>query len=320
MASRIGRFPAIAILVWIGSGSAQAASYAKVMCLNAMDSGLGFADCFQSQHFGSASGVDVIGLGEAHADLSTGVMRSRSQAEGERSPDTPDAAGANGGSTAWLADTITVGGGYSGPVQLQMKVSGTFRMNNLPFGSLPYGSRGADAIFPTVTPQLFLWDKDPSNPPESSAAAFVEQYSDQFLVHLESSSTQGGGSVDANTDSSGNFADPADVQIMLTGTFDVTPSNPTFSFSAVLGTSTGINAAALPPGEYRLSEVDFGNSAHLSLILPAGVPWTSESGVFLQGVPEPGTGVLLAAGMLCLSTVRPGRGAIALSRLETKSL
>jgi hypothetical protein len=56
-------------------------------------------------------------------------------------------------------------------------------------------------------------------------------------------------------------------------------------------------------------DVDLGNSAHLSSILPAGVPWTSESGVFLSAVPEPGTCALLAAGMLCLGTVRRIRGA-----------
>jgi PEP-CTERM motif len=54
-----------------------------------------------------------------------------------------------------------------------------------------------------------------------------------------------------------------------------------------------------------VSEVDFGNSAHLSLILPQGVPWTSGSGVFLtSSVPEPGTGALVAVGVLCLTISR----------------
>lgn len=141
----------------------------------------------------------------------------------------------------------------------------------------------------------------------SSAVVSVEQYSSEFLLFVDDPPIAlGGSSFSTNANSLGQFADPTDVRIELTGTFMVTPTTPTFRFLAQLSTSTTIGVSS--PGDVRVSEVDFGNSAHLSMILPAGVPWTSESGVFLQGVPEPGTGALLGAGMLCLGIVRPVRG------------
>ena len=308
MASWIGRFSAVAILAWICSTPAQATTYAKVGCLQVVITGNGFADCLQGQYSGSAPGIEVAGSGEAHANLSTGVLRSRSSAAGERSGTNPaDAQGSIGNSIAEFSDTITIGGGYSGPVQISMDVSGIFRMNAPPYGS--YGAGGAD---PLVTAQLFLRDPNStSGYGASEAGVFVRQYSSQFLLYLDTASAIGDGSFSTNANSLGQFADPTDVRIVLTGTFMVTPTTPTFSFLARLGTATAIGALALLPGDTRVSEVDFGNSAHLSLILPAGVPWTSESGVFLQGVPEPRIGALLAGGMLGLSAASRVRRASA---------
>jgi hypothetical protein len=197
-----------------------------------------------------------------------------------------------------FADTITIGGGYSGAVQILMDVSGAFRMN-IPYGS--YGSAaGGTTTSPMVSAHLVMWDDD-SRVPEADAGVFVQQYTSQFLIYVDHQFTAGDGFLTTNADPSGTFADPADVRLVLSTTFMVTPSTPTFSFQATLATATGISALALLPGDTRVSEVDFGNSARLSLILPAGVPWTSESGLFLQSVPEPCAGALLAAGMLCLS-------------------
>jgi hypothetical protein len=308
MASRIGRFSALAILVWSGSTPAQATTFAEVSCLGVVTTGNGFADCLQGKYYGTSPGIEVPGSGEAHADLYTGVLRSRSSAAGERSGTNPaDAQGSRGYSTAEFSDTITIGGGYSGPVQISMDVSGIFRLS-----AVPYGSRWSGAADPMGMPALSVFDPN-SNSDRSGAEVFVRQDAGEFLVYVDYASVVGDGSFSTNANSLGQFADPTDVRIVLTGTFMVTPTTPTFSFLARLVTNTAIGSPGSSPGDTRVSEVDFGNSAHLSMILPAGVPWTSESGVFLQGVPEPATGALLAAGVLCLSVVgrlRPRIGGV----------
>jgi len=322
MVSCIGRLVAIAIVVWLGSTPAQATSFASAMCLQGpVETGFGHADCRLLQYAGSPPGVAVPGWGEAHADLQTGILKSLSHAEGQRSDANPaDAQGAQGNSTASFFDTITIGGSYSGPVQLRMEVSGAFLMN------IPYGNYGSATgpLDPGVTAQLFMWDPNDRDRSMVEAVAFVEQYTSQFLIHVE----QERGSVLDNANSSGIFADPADVRLVLTTSFLVTPSTPAFTFEALLGSHTDINALAVAPGETRVSEVNFAHTADLSLILPEGVPWTSESGVFLQSVPEsvpePGAWALLAAGMLLLSVVgrvprSTGRGC-SIARRQSRAL
>jgi len=320
MASWIGRLSLIATLVWIGSTSAQAITYARVGCLQVVSTGNGFADCLQRQTSGSAPGIEVQSSGEAHADLSTGVLRSRSSAAGERSATAPfEGVGSSGNSIAEFADTITIGGDYNGPVQITMDVSGVFRMNEPPYRS--YGTGGAN---PRVSPQLFR--RDPNSTAgygASEAGVFVSQYSSQYLVYVDYASAVGDGTVWTNANSLGQFDDPADVRIVLTGTFVVTPMIRTFDFVARLGTNSSIGgpvgALGLSPGDSRVEEVDFGNSAHLSLIVPAGVPWTSESTVFLQGVPEPGTSALLLEGLLCLGVYSRSRRWALPRRLDAPS-
>jgi len=51
---------------------------------------------------------------------------------------------------------------------------------------------------------------------------------------------------------------------------------------------------------------DAGHTAQLSIQLPAGFGYQSDSGVFLTEVPQPGDGTLLALGLFALAT--PLRG------------
>jgi hypothetical protein len=54
-------------------------------------------------------------------------------------------------------------------------------------------------------------------------------------------------------------------------------------------------------------DCDFQNTAQLSLVLPPGVTYTSDSGVFLSqsvSTPEPGSAVLLGAVLLALGGYR----------------
>lgn len=161
MASWIGRLLLVATLLWIGSTSAQATTYARVGCLQVESTGNSFADCLQGQYSGSAPGIEVPSWGEAHADLSTGVLRSRSSAEAARSGTDPaDAQGSTGYSVAELADTITIGGGYSGPVQILMEVSGIFRLTEATYGRpWPGGANPrvtGGSSWPTPTPPLAM--------------------------------------------------------------------------------------------------------------------------------------------------------------------
>ena len=51
------------------------------------------------------------------------------------------------------------------------------------------------------------------------------------------------------------------------------------------------------------TDCDFGDSAHLSFELPAGVGFTSGSGLLLSAVPEPGSCALMLAGMAGLAAI-----------------
>jgi hypothetical protein len=293
MTSRTRRFLVLAALVWIAAPEAEAVTFANANCLQVLLSQPVWAQCSQTQVQGSAPGVEIRGIGEALADLRTGTLKARSvgQAYQTGSEDLYAA----GGATAEFRDTITVGGGFTGTVGLRMEVSGSFLMSD---PSFPSNS-------PLLGALLEMWNVSDPNGTNSEARLFVVQYTQPFDVFIRGAATVGTGTLSTNVDAAtGRFADLADIRVVLTTTVAVTPSNPTFSFFARIFTSAGVHPLADTNGEIKTSELNFGNSAYVSLTIPAGVPWTSESGAFLQAVPEPGTGALVVAAMLGLAGVR----------------
>lgn len=108
MASWIGRFLAIAILVSICSTSAQATTSA--ICNQILQNGADFAQCSDQrvdEYTDPNLGVQgVVGTAEATADLRTGALRSHSVSQACRFGSYDLAAG--GSSIADLRDTITV--------------------------------------------------------------------------------------------------------------------------------------------------------------------------------------------------------------------
>lgn len=87
------------------------------------------------------------------------------------------------------------------------------------------------------------------------------------------------------------------VGYMLTVQVQLTPEDPTFSFQA------GMQLIAIAGGT-----ADFGNSAALALVLPAGLSFTSASGVLLSApIPEPPIVVLFAIGAPLLAWRRRWR-------------
>ena len=316
MASWIGRLPVVAILVSMGSASAQATTFAtSATCNGVQQIEPEFAQCLgrtTDEYTDPDLGIQgVAGTATASADLRTGSLHSDSIAEAYHSGPYDLATGA--GSITYLQDTITIGGGYSGSVEVRMDLSGAFSLdapNPATVGTIP--NPGVSAVLSTYDGATDL----------GSASVFVNQYDNAFNdpngfeVRLEGfSRTTSGGSFGSNADPiSGDFTDPADVRLVLASSFTVTPSTPTFTLVAQLYTHTGFGKGNLQGDQVLVSEVDFGKSAHLSLDLPEGVPWTSASGVFLTSVPEPGTGALSAAALLGLSTRKHFRGATARAR------
>lgn len=59
---------------------------------------------------------------------------------------------------------------------------------------------------------------------------------------------------------------------------------------------------------YGNGELDLSSTGRLTLVLPPGSTFASESGVFLSAIPEPGSALLLALGGLGLAALRPLRG------------
>ena len=225
----------------------------------------------------------VTGTGAATADLRSGTLKSRVEAQAYKFA-TNDLK-ANGGANAMLYDTITIGGGFSGFVQMRMEVSGAFRINDPnaavsdPFvGAILQGLDGNGNLF-------------------SSAAVQAHQYTSGGGVFLTPPTVFGDVDIETNADHLNNFHDPADVRFAIEMNIPVTPSTPSFTFIAGLDTASGFGFI-LPEDETKVSELDFGNTARLSLIVPDGVHWTSASRVFL--VPEPGTYVLVVTGLLLL--------------------
>jgi hypothetical protein len=294
MAYRVGWVPAVAILVSIGSTPATATT--QVYCNQVQTTGPEVSHCFDShpdEYTDPSMGLQgVAGIGEATADLRTGALKSRSV--GQAYQDGPYDLYASGGSIAQIVDKLTFGGGFSGTIQIRMDVSGSFAMS--------------DPLFGSGGPQMAAYlDVFNSTSDLGTANVFATQYTSGFGVHANPSAS-GGASASTNASPvTGDFVDPADVRALLTVNFAVGPSNPTVTIFARLATGAAVNRFQDTGGEIKTSELNFGNSAYLSLIVPEGVPWTSESGAFLTAVPEPGTGALLAAGMLCLSSVRRAR-------------
>jgi len=242
----------------------------------------------------------VTGNGEFMSDLRTGTLRSRSTGRAYRFGDDNLRAPAFG--QGQLYDTITVLG-FSGTVELRMAVEGrmlvspTALMDNRVQAWLLHVTD--DGLMPnTASVRIEQAGATPQPPP-------APQLANEQVV--------GQGSVSTNADAFG-FFDPSDMSFVLSLFVPVSPSNPSFTFVAHLDTVANAFAAVLGD-ELVESDVDFGNTAQLALIVPEGVQWTSSSGAFL--VPEPDALALTAIGFATLATRRRrvARGRRAAARL-----
>lgn len=217
----------------------------------------------------------VVGTSAGTADLRTGTLRSRSTSQAFFFGS--DNIRAGGGSIVQLYDTITVGGGFTGTVELRMLVDGSF---------FTAGGARPDSLATEMRAQLFEID-DVQRLDAASALVTVFQYG-SGEVELGQQSTNGLGAITTNASGNRNWFDPANVQVGLSLFFSVTPTKPDFSFLARLGTGSRLNLfGGLGNNQVQEAATDFGNTAQLSLIVPEGVTWHSASGAFLVPAPVP---------------------------------
>ena len=94
----------------------------------------------------------------------------------------------------------------------------------------------------------------------------------------------------------------------LTATVDVLTSNPIVSVQSFLSVNADNCRNGFPNCSTDLHGLaDAGHTAQISLQLPPGFTFTSDSGVFLTQVPEPSTVLLLTSGLLAIAATRRRR-------------
>jgi hypothetical protein len=234
--------------------------------------------------------TQVLGTGDASSDLRTGVLSATSSAQAYRFGD--DNLRANASGVAQLYETISVDGGYEGQVEVRMTVT----------GSMLAATAGGPQFGQTVAS---LWAFDDQGNELGTASLWVDQYSSGGAYESNRFSYGLPTFIFTNADLSGNF-DPSDIEVTVAMYFDVTAAQPEFTFGARLATSAGLGPFIAIADQLQTNDVDFGDTAEISVIVPAGVTWTSSSGVFL--VPEPSAAAMLGAGCLALVGLARRRG------------
>lgn len=245
-----------------------------------------------------SDGTHAESTGVASASLHTGELRV---VAGSQSPPRPSLQGPGyGWAEASMYDTLTVAGPVTNGfrVNLSMSVGGFY---------------SASAGTPVPLTDTFI----NASLLTSSAETGLPVDSSQIIVKLLSSQAQGTPVTAFRESESGDLTtngvvpvgnptsllfDPADMRFTLTSSFDITPSKPSFAFSARLLIG---NFSTFADGSGGGDTVlDFGRTAKLSIDAPPGVAFVSGSGAFLVPVPEPANAALLAIGLVALFLAR----------------
>ncbi|WP_141694756.1 VPLPA-CTERM sorting domain-containing protein [Candidatus Thiodiazotropha endoloripes] len=203
----------------------------------------------------------------ASANLATGQLRSNSAAFGNNS-----GIGVGGYGAALLTDTITLTGPLSGdlPVSVSMVIDGSFSGQYTPSQSM-----------------LGMLTLSSGSPAQISTSRIDVVYSSDIPT-VTTNFVTGSHTENIINSSATNFS------AILSADLLVSSTDPTFSILAQLSTWSS------PSGLDGWMVANFGNTANLSISLPDGLGYTSDSGVFLSvnPVPIPAAAWLFGSGLL----------------------
>ena len=196
-------------------------------------------------------GITLSQTGTANADIKSGQLSAT--AIGDRY----FSIGYAGTGSGLLRDDITVqgqGSNWSATIQMTMKIDGLV--------TGPLQNR------PNIVAQAYLT----GFPGDNSANINVSWDGTGFTT--DTSTSVGNFSVNVIASDTNNYS------VVLTNAFEVSEPSPTFKFTAYLNAIGGSTTTGTLVS-------DFGSTAQLDIILPAGYSFTSGSGVFLSAVPPP---------------------------------
>jgi len=211
-----------------------------------------FSSCSETNTY-TPSGQTLTQNGNAWASLSAGQIRA--VASGDRY----FSIGYAGTASGLLQDVITIqgqGSNWSTNISITMTIDGTVT--------------GPEQNSPNLVANTYLSGFSSS---ETSAASTYIRW-DGAGFSSDNTGSEGRYSVDVLASGTNNYS------VMLTSTFEVSELFPDINFSAYLHATGGSQTTGTVVS-------DFGSTAQLSIILPAGYSFTSGSGVFLSAVPDP---------------------------------
>jgi len=251
-------------------------TYTQVKCFSVPNPGGTYSTCADGRIVENpATLTSVAANGIAQSDLATGTLRA--QAIGRAYWFGADQLRIGASAEAQLYDTITFGGSYVGPVEIRLTVEGSFSTTD------------ANPNTQSSEVRNLLRVMHDSGSFIGADGLFIVQ-GNNGGVFLDSPGKESQTNVDPVT----GLFDPANVQFYASVVFNVTPTSRTFAFLAELETTAGLGFTS-PVDLVKESNVNFGNTAQLAVIAPAGVTWTSGSGLLLT--PEPSSLALLGAGL-----------------------
>lgn len=202
----------------------------------------------------------------ASADLATGQMRSYTFLSGEAVP-TIDAA-------AYLEDELTTIGlapGESDFIEVNLNVTGSIS-----------GNPRDDYQFAWIDLNTGILGG------ANEAYASVQLFYDGTTVTTNTDGSFGNFEITINSLTAGN------IDITLSTLVLVSSIDPTYSVISYIGTTPWPETAT------STATADFGSTASLSLKLPEGLSYTSDSGVFLSAIPVPPAVYLFGSGLIGL--------------------